>query len=92
MTGVSEKYSCASCIGRYHAIQKRCSPKSQVPTGGSTLHTIARHSSYKAGTTSLYKGKALKVEQYVLACIVGRNILAVLLNQRYCVMLSANLG
>jgi hypothetical protein len=92
MTNVSEKYSCASRIGYYHTIQKQCSPKSQVPTGGSTLHTIARHSSHKAGTTSSHEGKALEVAQDVLACVIGRNILAVLLNRRYHVLLSANLG
>jgi hypothetical protein len=92
MTDVSEKYSCASRIRRYHTIQKRCSPKSQVPTGGSTLHTIARHSSHKAGTTSWHEGKALEVTQDVLACVIGCNILAVLLNRRYRVLLSTDLG
>jgi hypothetical protein len=45
-------------------------------------------SSHKAGTTSLHEGKALGVEQDVLAYVISRNILAVLLNRRYFVLLS----
>jgi hypothetical protein len=88
MTNVSEKYSCASRIERYYAIQKQCSPKSQVPTGGSTLYIFARHSSHKAGTNLLPKGKAFRFEQNVLVYVNSRKILSVLLNQRHFVLLS----
>jgi hypothetical protein len=87
MTNVSFKNnSRASCIERYYDIQKRCSPKSQVPTGGSTLHTFARHSSHKASTASSHEGKALRVEQDVVVYVIGRKFLAVLLNRRYFVL------
>jgi hypothetical protein len=69
-------------------MQRRCSPRSQVLTGGSTLHTLARHSSHKAGTTSLHEGKALRVEQNVLVWFIGYKTLTVLLNQRQLVLLS----
>jgi hypothetical protein len=79
MTNVSEKYSCTICIKRYYAIQKQCSPKSQVPTGGSTLYTLRHYSSHKASTTLLHEGKALRVEQDVLVYVISRKLLAVLL-------------
>jgi hypothetical protein len=81
MTNVSKKYSCASCIRQY-------SSKSQVPTGGSTLYILARHSSNKASTTSSHEGKALRVEQDVPVYIIGRKIFTMLLNQRHYVLLS----
>jgi len=88
MTNVSEKYSRASRIGRYYITQEQCSPKSQVPTGESTLHTLRRYSSRKASTTSSHEGTALGVEQNVLVYVNGRDILAVLLNQGHFVLLS----
>ena len=45
-------------------------------------------SSHKAGTTSSHEGKALEIKQNVLVCIIGCNILAVLLNQRHFVLFS----
>jgi hypothetical protein len=87
MTNVSKKYNRASRIKQYHAIQKQCSLKSQVPTGGSALYILARHSSHKAGTTLSPEGKALRVEQNVLVCVIGSNILAVLLNRGDSVLL-----
>ena len=45
-------------------------------------------SSHKAGTTSSHEGKALRVEQNVLVCVIGCNNLAVLLNRRHFVLLS----
>jgi hypothetical protein len=38
--------------------------------------------------TLSHGGKALRVEQNVLVCVIGRNILAVLLNQSHFVLLS----
>jgi hypothetical protein len=87
MTNVGKKYSCASRIRQYHSIQKQCSPKLQVPTGGSALYILARHSSHKAGTILSPEGKALRVEQNVLVCVISRNILAVLLNRGDSVLL-----
>jgi hypothetical protein len=52
------------------------------------LYIFARHSSHKAGTTLSPEGKAFRVEQHVLVCVNGRDILAVLLNQRHFVLLS----
>ena len=88
MTNVSKKHSCASRIRQYYAIQKQRSPKLQVPTGGSTLYILARHNSHKAGTTSSPEGKAFRVEQNGVVYVNGRDILAVLLNQRHFVLLS----
>jgi hypothetical protein len=85
MTNVSKKHSCAR---QYHAIQKQRSPKSQVPTGGLTLYILARHISHKAGTTSSPEGKAFSVEENGLVYVNGRDILAVLLDQRHFVLLS----
>jgi hypothetical protein len=51
------------------------------------LYTFRRHSSQKAGTTSLHEGKDLNVKQDVLVCVIGRKILAMLLNRRHCVLL-----
>jgi hypothetical protein len=78
-----------SRIRQYHSIQKQCSPKLQVPTGGSALYILARHSSHKAGTILSPEGKALRVEQNVLklVCVISRNILAVLLNRGDSVLL-----
>jgi hypothetical protein len=38
--------------------------------------------------TSSHEGKALRVQQDVLVCVIGRSILAVLLNCRHFVLLS----
>ena len=56
--------------------------------GGRRCIPLRATSSYKAGTTSSHEGKALGVEQDVLVCVIGRNILAVLLNRRHFVLLS----
>jgi hypothetical protein len=45
-------------------------------------------SSYKAGTISLHKGKALRVKQNVVVYVISCNNLTVLLNQRHVVLLS----
>jgi hypothetical protein len=44
------------------------------------MHTLARHSSHKATTTSSHEGKALKVEPDVLVYVVDREIHTVSLN------------
>jgi hypothetical protein len=56
--------------------------------GGRLCNFLRATSSHKAGTTSSHEGKALGVEQDVLVCVIGRNILAVLLNQSHFVLLS----
>jgi hypothetical protein len=48
---------------------------------------LGRYSSHKAGTTLSPKGKAFRVEQNVLVCVIGSNILALLLNQGDSVLL-----
>ena len=77
MTNVSKKYNCASRIEQYHAIQK----------GGPALYILARHSSHKASTTLSPKDKALRAEHNVPVCVIGSNILAVLLNRGDSVLL-----
>jgi hypothetical protein len=87
MTDVSKKNSRASRIKRFY-IQKRCSPKSQVPTGGRRCIPLRATSSHQAGITSSHEGKAPGVQQDVLVYVIGRNILAVLLNRGHFVLLS----
>jgi hypothetical protein len=52
------------------------------------LHTLARYSSHKTSTTSSNEGKSLIVELNVLVYVIGREILALSLNQRHSVLLS----
>jgi hypothetical protein len=52
------------------------------------VYILARHSSHKASTTSLPKGKAFRVKQNVLVYVNSRKILTVLLNQRHFALLS----
>ena len=52
------------------------------------MPTFARHSSYKAGTTSSHEGKALRVKQNVKVSVISCNILAVLPNGSDSVSLS----
>jgi hypothetical protein len=65
-----------------------CSPKSEVPTGGSTLHTLRRHSSHKASTTLSHECKALRFKQDVLVYVIGRKILTLLQCRKHFVLLS----
>jgi hypothetical protein len=57
-------------------------------TGGSTLYNLARHSTHKAGMIISPEGKAVRIAQNVLVYVNGRNIFAVLLDQRQFVSLS----
>jgi hypothetical protein len=52
------------------------------------LYILARYGSHKVGTTLSPEGKAFRVEKNVLVYVNGRDILAVLLNQRHFVLLS----
>ena len=56
--------------------------------GGQRCIPLRAISSHKASTTSSHEGKALRVEQKVLVCVIDRNILAVLLYRRHFVLLS----
>ena len=56
--------------------------------GGRRCILLRATSSHKASTTLLHKGKALRVEQDILVCVIGRSILAVLLNRRHFILLS----
>jgi len=71
----------------YYAFPKQRSPKSQIPTKGSTLYVLARHSSHKVGTTSSPEGKDFRVEENVLVYVNGRDLLVELLYQRHFVLL-----
>lgn len=52
------------------------------------MYDLALHSSHGAGMTSSRKGKLLKLEQDVPACVMGSQSFVVLLNRMHVVLMS----
>jgi hypothetical protein len=52
------------------------------------MHNLALHSNHKAGITSLFEGKNLRIQQDVLVCVIDDRSLVVLQNRRRTVLLS----